>query len=313
MTGSTVLADQLRAAHTGEGWRTESPDRRLRRARRLPGVHLPEDADTAVVDEALERVLGNDDLLPVNWLTEGLRRADAVGKVDLPGGSGTGFLVSPWLLMTNNHVIANVSDAQTAQVTFGFEQARDGTISSVTKLNLEPDRFFLTSSPAELDFTLVAVQAAPTGRPPGQARGAVKLIATTGKILTGEPVNVIQHPQGRPKEVAFRNNLLVSIDNASRLTYQTDTDAGSSGSPVFNDQWELVALHHSSVEATDAAGTPIDRFGRPVTRNTPEHLRHWVANEGIRVSAIVNHIAAVTYRGEKRTLVDQLLDFGRTP
>ena len=27
--------------------------------------------------------------------------------------------------------------------------------------------------------------------------------------------------------------------------YSTDTEAGSSGSPVFNDQWEVVALHHS--------------------------------------------------------------------
>jgi V8-like Glu-specific endopeptidase len=30
-----------------------------------------------------------------------------------------------------------------------------------------------------------------------------------------------------------------------RLQYTTDTLPGSSGSPVFNDAWKVVALHHA--------------------------------------------------------------------
>jgi V8-like Glu-specific endopeptidase len=30
-----------------------------------------------------------------------------------------------------------------------------------------------------------------------------------------------------------------------RVQYLTDTEPGSSGSPVFDSQWRLVALHHS--------------------------------------------------------------------
>ena len=55
----------------------------------------------------------------------------------------------------------------------------------------------------------------------------------------------------------------------SFLHYETDTEPGSSGSPVFNDQWEVVALHHASVAAPDHA-----ELGS-------------IMNEGIRVSTLV--------------------------
>ena len=38
---------------------------------------------------------------------------------------------------------------------------------------------------------------------------------------------------------------------------------------------------------TDEDGHKIDLNGDPVTPDTPEALRYWVANEGIRVSAVV--------------------------
>lgn len=62
----------------------------------------------------------------------------------------------------------------------------------------------------------------------------------------GEPVNIIQHPKGRRKEIVISNNwtLLVFEDF---ITYEADADFSSSGSPVFNQQWQLVALHHGSI------------------------------------------------------------------
>jgi V8-like Glu-specific endopeptidase len=33
--------------------------------------------------------------------------------------------------------------------------------------------------------------------------------------------------------------------NKTRVTYQTGTQPGSSGSPCFNQFWNLVALHHA--------------------------------------------------------------------
>jgi endonuclease G, mitochondrial len=59
------------------------------------------------------------------------------------------------------------------------------------------------------------------------------------------PVNIIQHPGGQPKQMAIRNNL-AAVLQGDDLAYFTDTKAGSSGSPVCNDQWQVLALHKAS-------------------------------------------------------------------
>ncbi|MCG5060789.1 MAG: trypsin-like peptidase domain-containing protein [Limnoraphis sp. WC205] len=62
----------------------------------------------------------------------------------------------------------------------------------------------------------------------------------------GEPVTIIQHPQGRRKEIIVSNNrtLLMFQDY---LFYEADADLSSSGSPVFNQEWQLVALHSKAI------------------------------------------------------------------
>ena len=64
------------------------------------------------------------------------------------------------------------------------------------------------------------------------------------------PLNIIQHPSGHPKRVALRNNLLTDAD-ATTIRYFTDTLTGSSGSPVFSDEWKVIGLHRGS---TSVAG-----------------------------------------------------------
>jgi endonuclease G len=59
------------------------------------------------------------------------------------------------------------------------------------------------------------------------------------------PANVVQHPRGEVKRVAFRNNLVADADD-SCVRYFTDTDFGSSGSPVCDDTWRVVALHRGA-------------------------------------------------------------------
>jgi hypothetical protein len=62
--------------------------------------------------------------------------------------------------------------------------------------------------------------------------------------LSGEPVNIIQHPRGRAKEIVFYSNRVQKI-SPKYIQYEADTDLGSSGSPVLNRQWQTVALHHA--------------------------------------------------------------------
>jgi len=44
----------------------------------------------------------------------------------------------------------------------------------------------------------------------------------------------------------LRYNLIVRVD-PTRLYYVTDTEGGSSGSPVFNDDWCVIALHRAGM------------------------------------------------------------------
>lgn len=70
------------------------------------------------------------------------------------------------------------------------------------------------------------------------------------------------------------------------MHYETDTLEGSSGAPAYSEQWELVALHHASIpEVRDRRTMSID--GQAWTSNMPDNRIHWIANEGVRISAII--------------------------
>jgi endonuclease G, mitochondrial len=301
-----ALADALRAVRAGTAWKGEPLARKVAYAQRV-GLDLTLETDPREIDDALERHIGSVDLLDAVWLRQGTATADAVAQLEAPAGDGTGFLVSPWLLLTNHHVVPTPDDAAGTKVHFRYERNAAGRITRTRDHRMDPDRFFITSPESALDFTLVALT--PTGRDqaPGSDFGHIPLIGVTGKILLGQPVNIIQHPDGRPREIAIRNNRLLNVEDARRIVYETDTESGASGAPVFNDRWEVVALHYTSVDAMDDQGRPIDRNGDPVTRDTPEHLRNWVANAGIRVSAIVADIEGRVYDANQQPLVEELL------
>jgi V8-like Glu-specific endopeptidase len=241
----------------------------------------------------LERVLGTNDLISVNFLLRGLQVAQAVHRVRLgaavhqPAGFGTGFLVSSRLMLTNHHVLPTPAEAANALVQFDYQEAGDGSLGTSTEFGLDPDGFFLTDS--HLDYTLVAVESHATDGTPLERFGWIKLIETLGKAMIGELVNIIQHPGGEPKQLALRENKIIDVLD-DFLHYQTDTAPGSSGSPVLNDQWELVALHHSGVPNRNSKGEPLTQDGRVWRPVLGEHRIHWIANEGARCSRIVASI-----------------------
>ncbi|HBB34339.1 MAG TPA: hypothetical protein DC064_21730 [Cyanobacteria bacterium UBA9273] len=71
------------------------------------------------------------------------------------------------------------------------------------------------------------------------------------------------------------------------LWYRTDTAPGSSGSPVFNDSWQVIALHHSGVPEKDDNGNYLTVDGKVWQEHMGENKIKWIANEGVRVSRIV--------------------------
>jgi hypothetical protein len=199
-------------------------------------------------------------------------------------------------------VLTDAGVAAASRVEFNFQEGIDGRLQSPIFVNLDPEAFFATDKP--LDFSLVALKG-DVGKI--ASYGWNGLSAAEGKIIVGEYVTIIQHPDGKRKQLALRDNQVVDVlDN--HLHYRTDTSPGSSGSPVFNDQWEVVALHHSGVPKKDAQGRILARDGQIFTSSMGEDQIDWVSNEGVRVSQILRHVQGLSLSGDQAMLRKQLLD-----
>ena len=260
----------------------------------------------------LERIIQESNLLPVHFLEEGAVVQRAVARVTKDGsGWGTGFLVSPSLFMTNNHVIPNEAFALRCAMQFNFQLDYMGNPQTVDAYTPDPDDVFYTNS--SLDFTLIRLnphchpvyikvrdlwrtriggeaeedvlerltlmQPVAAAQPllrdrllrmvciaAGGSWGYLRLPSSI-TYAVGEHLNIVQHPQARRKEVALQKNNITNI-YTNRIRYTTDTEPGSSGSPVFNNQWDLVVIHHAAGEWDSAAG-------------------EWLSNEGMRMDKIV--------------------------
>ena len=213
-------------------------------------------------------------------------------------------MVSPRLLLTNNHVLHTERDALYSEVEFDYQYDRHGRLLPVVVYGLEPETFFITSK--ELDFTLVAVRESSLNGIELRRYGWSPLIGAQGKCLLGDPLNVVQHPKGQAKQIVLRSNQLVDLfDDFAH--YVADTEPGSSGSPVYNDEWELVCLHHSGVPKTED-GNYVAKDGSVWQQGMDPDDLAWVANEGIRVSSIVNHVKKARLTGEQARLREEMLN-----
>jgi endonuclease I/V8-like Glu-specific endopeptidase len=268
------------------------------------------DSRAVIENLALERILGRNDLMPVNYLLLGQHRARTVGRIhirDQAGqlqGFGTGFLVSPQLLLTNNHVLDSARTARSSQVEFDYEDDEAGRDRQTVFFSLDPAAFFLTDQ--HLDFSLVAVAPEAAQRRAPREWGWNRLSEQAGLVVKGEYVSIVQHPQGEQKQIALRENQV--IDLLEDFThYRTDTAPGSSGSPVFNDQWELVALHHSGVPDRFADGDIKAVDGRRWQRWMGDHRIKWIANEGVSIPRIVDFVKRASgLNAKQKKLRDEL-------
>ena len=99
-------------------------------------------------DATFERVIGEtQDFLSFMFLEKALQINRSVGRLvtQLGGGRvsyGTGFLVSPQLLLTNNHVLRTSEEAAQSKVEFDYQQDRSGKLLTVHRFVLQPGKVF---------------------------------------------------------------------------------------------------------------------------------------------------------------------------
>jgi endonuclease G len=263
----------------------------------------PQERTAMLHEGAPEAIYGRTiDFVGIAFLERGAIAARAVARVAYRDGrpQGSGFMVSDRLFLTNHHVIDSARATGNFCLEFDYELDPSDRPRGVTRFALDPEALFLTDPITGLDYTLVGVGAKLGG--PGSLShfGWCGLSDASNKHALGEVANVVQHPDGRYKEVVLRENRLVSrLDQV--LHYVADTQPGSSGSPVFNNEWRPIALHHW--------GGPWRQ--RPANNGKPASTQ---INEGIRISALVADLRRKLARvpARQRGLVEEALALGES-
>ena len=247
--------------------------------------------------EALERIVNSEDnFIDIDTLAGAIYSAQAVGRIERPRdrAHGTGFLIGPDLILTNYHVFSSKEMLDGSVIRFDYHANAEGVVTAGRTFEFVPD-FYVGSPDKELDFALVKVKGEPLAeRKMGAAEEGLGylellrlgkhrgyLLVSPAKIVEQERVNIIQHPNGNPQKVVLTQNYVLADMSATRVHYLADTLPGSSGSPVLNRRWEVVALHHSG-----GAHPPIK-----ATVDLQKILKgHYKFNEGIPMRAILPQI-----------------------
>lgn len=180
-------------------------------------------------------------------------------------GSCSGSLVGPALFLTNFHCVIDTETGaawQPEELYIVMEHLQDGDWGpegsiAITQIVLKTDRL--------LDYALLAINP-----PLGEKYGYLQVEANPQIIEQTQEVKIIQHPQGRSKEIVTEDTSVVQ-QNQFLMHYLADTEGGSSGSPVFDLQGEkIVALHHAGIQNKYNEGLVMARIAAEMAFYLPE-------------------------------------------
>lgn len=191
----------------------------------------------------------------VGELQRGLELSKSVCKVTFADRSadecGTGVLIAPDLMLTNYHVFSREAGADLDEIAtqmrceFGYTSAQSGNQAYVC--GAVENQAVVSASPINvLDYVLVRLRS----KDDSANEKSIQPVAynSTDQLTPRSPLNILQHPEGEQMKVSLSNNGVVKTDEARGLVlYVNAARPGSSGSPCFNQQWQLVALHHKGL------------------------------------------------------------------
>ncbi len=227
------------------------------------------DVDAKPSSSGLQKIISEKNpTLEIDLWRNRLTQVEArVCRIDIANrGTGTGFLVGPDTVLTNYHVVEAVisgkKPAAAVSCLFDYKVLADSTQNQGIRVQLAGTQGILAYAPYseaekagkpetaeptedELDFALLRLERPFANEPSGAARGFEVLPQWAADFETGMGLIIAQHPSGAPMKLAIDTQSVISVNsNATRVRYKTNTEGGSSGSPVYDMFFTLCALHH---------------------------------------------------------------------
>ena len=194
----------------------------------LLSIHELEDHDRNLFKRLIEQSLEN---------FSGLAARSAVSRIESPLGTaiGTGVLVDRQLLLTCKHVLERVFDNGPAHAwaRFGYKTGKYGVeLGEVFELDIKSINNYNTQS----DYALVKI----IGKP------EYRIVSLSNALLnTEQNVRIVHHPRGEPAQIPDIGQI-VDVDK-EYIQHNIKTDYGSSGAPIFDLDWHVVAIHRGNL------------------------------------------------------------------
>ncbi|WP_319688172.1 trypsin-like peptidase domain-containing protein [Streptomyces sp. ME19-01-6] len=239
-----------------------------------PVVEAPAAADSGVVWKGFDarggwerQIFDEPTLLDVAFMRRGVELAPAVVRllVALESGRayGTAFRIGDDLLLTNHHVLFDPGSgpvggtpATRVEAWLHYELDTAARHRVHTVVHCRPETI---TGDRTHDWAVIRADG------PLPPDIPVVALAAAEPVSVGERVSIIQHPNGGVKKIGMHHNVVRHVDD-DVIQYWTDTEAGSSGSPVFNERWQLVGLHHRWLAVEEFGKREFRNQGRRISR-----------------------------------------------
>jgi hypothetical protein len=171
----------------------------------------------------------------------------------------TGYLVGIDLVLTANHMLRSTSGGEVSprdvHLRFDYKTDRRGsTVTAGTVLAIDEvvTRSEYAPGADGLGYALLHVPGSPGVQPIGGGRAGprhalrrwIEIPEPPPQLLTGAGMAMVHHPLGEPLKLALSAYAVAGFsDDGARVYYDLASEPGSSGSPCFTYDLELVAFH----------------------------------------------------------------------